>query len=91
KNETVLQFLGGVSQKINCYENTITVFGKEFISPLSSYADRYYNFKGADTQMINKEKYFHLYFSPKQIGTNTFKGDCWIHSPSWGIQKINLE
>lgn len=91
KNETVLQFLGGVNQRVNCYENTITVFGKELISPFSSYADKYYNFKGTDTQTINQEKYFHLYFSPKREGTNTFKGDCWIHSGSWGIQKINLD
>ena len=85
-----MQFMGGVSQKINVYENYITVFKKEFISPISSLGDKFYNYKGADTQIINHEKYFHLFFSPKQDGSNTFSGDCWIHSNTWAIQRINL-
>jgi hypothetical protein len=90
KNETVTQFLGGVSGKVNVYENFITIFGKEFISPISSIGDKYYNYKGADTQTINQEKYYHLYFTPKQEGTNTFVGDCWIHSTTWAIQKVSM-
>ncbi len=90
KNETVMQFMGGVSQKINVYENVIIVFGKEFISPLSNVGDKYYNYKGADTQTIHQQRYFHLLFTPKQVGSNTFSGDCWIHSTTWAIQKITL-
>jgi hypothetical protein len=90
KNETVMQFIGGVTQKINSYGNYMTLFGKEFISPLSDIADRFYNFKGADTQTIDQQKFYHLFFSPKKIGSNTFTGDCWIHAKTWAIQKINL-
>lgn len=90
KNETVMQFMGGVTQRINVYEDYITVFGKEFISPLSNIGNKYYNYKGADTQTINQQKYFHLRFTPKQDGSNTFIGDCWIHSTTWAIQKITL-
>lgn len=90
KNETVLQFLGGISQKVNVYENYIVLFNKEFISPISSIGDRFYNYKGADTQTINKQKFFHLFFTPKQQGSNTFSGDCWIHNTTWAIQKINI-
>jgi len=90
KNETVMQFLGGVSQKINVYEDYINVFSKEFISPLNAVGDKYYNYKGADTQTINHQKYFHLLFTPKQVGSNTFNGECWIHSSTWAIQKITL-
>ena len=90
KNETVLQFLGGISQKVNVYENYIMLFNKEFISPISSIGDKFYNYKGADTQTINKQKFFHLFFTPKQEGSNTFIGDCWVHSTTWAIQKINI-
>lgn len=90
KNETVLQFIGGINQRLNCYENYMTLFGKEFISPLSNIADNYYNFRGADTQFISGDRYFHLFFSPKREGENTFSGDCWIHNASWAIKKINL-
>lgn len=90
KNETVLQFVGGISQKINAYDNYCNLFGKEFISPLSISGDKYYNYKGADTQTIAGDKFYHLYFSPKHEGENTFTGDCWIHSTTWAIQKITL-
>lgn len=90
KNETVMQFLGGVSQKVNIYEDYITVFGKEFISPISAVGDKYYNYKGADTQTIGGQKFYHLFFSPKHDGSNTFIGDLWIHSTTWAIQKVTL-
>lgn len=90
KNESVLQFINGVNQRINVYSNQLNIFDKEFISPLSNVGDKYYNYKGADTITIGSEKYFHLIFSPKFDGENTFSGDCWIHSTTWAIQRINL-
>ena len=90
KNESMLQFIGGINQKINVYENITNAMGKEFISPLSDVGDKYYNYKGADTQYISGQRYLHLLFSPKREGENTFSGDCWIHGGNWGIYKINL-
>lgn len=65
-------------------------FGKEFISPISEFADQYYKFKGADTQYIQGQRVFHLLFSPLREGENTFNGDAWIDSKTWAIYKINL-
>ena len=90
KNETVLQFIGGLNQRINSYENFILLFGKEFASPLSSQGSSYYNYRGADTQYISGQRYFHLFFYPKREGENTFYGDCWVHNQTWAIKKINL-
>ncbi|MCW3107522.1 MAG: hypothetical protein JWQ09_2028 [Segetibacter sp.] len=91
KNETVLQFMGGSSQKINCYSNYIMIFGKEFISPLSSVGDKYYRYQAADTQKINNQQYFHLFFTPLQAGENTFSGECWIHGTTWAIKRISMD
>lgn len=91
KNETVLQFMGGANQKINSYSNYILIFGKEFISPLSSVGDKYYRYQAADTQTINNQQFFHLYFTPLQAGENTFKGECWIHSTTWAIKRISMD
>lgn len=90
KNESMLQFIGGINQKVNVYENFTNAMGKEFISPLSDVGDKYYNYKGADTQYISGQRYLHLLFTPKRDGENTFSGDCWIHGGNWGIYKINL-
>ncbi len=91
KNESVMEYLGGINQKINSYDDYMTIFGKEFISPVSAVGDKYYHYKGADTQIIHGEKYFHLLFTPKQAGENVFTGDCWIHSTTWALQKISME
>ena len=90
KNETVLQFVGGVSQKINCYENYMQLFGKEFISPISEFADKFYKFRGADTQYIKGVQVLHLLFVPLREGENVFNGDAWIDATTWAIKKINL-
>ena len=53
KNDMVLHFIDGLKQEIDVYDNSIILFGKEFISPFSDDASRYYNFKAADTQYID--------------------------------------
>lgn len=90
KNESILQFIGGMNQKINIYENYTHAMGKEFIGPLSDMGDKYYHYKGADTQYIAGQPYLHLLFAPKREGENTFGGDCWIHGGNWGIYRIHL-
>ncbi len=90
KNESILQFIGGMSQRVNMYRDYINIFGKEFISPLSAVGDKFYNYRGADTQYIGGERYLHLFFTPRSEGENSFSGDCWIHGKNWGIRIINL-
>ena len=90
QNETMMQFIGGVSQKMSIYENYMRIFGKEFISPISDVGDKYYKYRGADTQYIDNLKVYHLFFSPLKEGTNVFNGDAWIDALSWGIVKINM-
>ncbi len=90
KNESVLEFASGVNIKVNVYEDYINILGKEFISPISYLGDKYYYYKGADTQRVNGQKFFHLLFKPLRDGENTFEGECWIHSTTWALQKITL-
>ena len=90
KNESIIQFLGGMDQNINVYNNFIPVFDKQFVSPASDNGDFYYNYSVRDTQIIGKNRYYHLIFVPRRTGTNTFEGDCWVHAGTFAIQKMNL-
>ncbi len=90
KNESVIKLLGGMDQVVNVYNNFIVVFDKEFVSPISDNGDIYYNYRVVDTQVINNKRFFHLVFTPKHQGSNTFEGDCWVHVGSFAIQKMNL-
>lgn len=90
KNESILKFMGGMDQVVNVYNNFIPVFDKQFISPISDNGDYYYNYRVADTQMVAGHRYFHLIFTPRRTGGDTFEGDCWVHVGSYAIQKMSL-
>lgn len=90
KNESVLKLLGGMDQVVNVYNNFIPVFDKQFISPISDNGDYYYNYRVIDTQMISNQRFFHLVFTPRRLGGDTFEGDCWVHAGTYGIQRMNL-
>jgi hypothetical protein len=90
KNESVVKGLGGTGQVVNVYNNYIPVFDKQFISPISENGDFYYNYRVVDTQMIANQRYFHLVFTPRRKGGDTFEGDCWVQVGSFAIQKMNL-
>jgi len=90
KNESMLQFLGSMDQNVNVYSNFIPVFNKQFVSPASENGDMYYNYRVLDTQVVNNQRYYHLVFTPRRRGENTFEGDCWVHAGTFAIQKMNL-
>ena len=90
KNESILKFLGGMDQNINIYDNFIPVFDRQFVSPASDNGDAYYNYRVTDTQFIARHKFYHLVFTPKHHGENTFEGDCWVNDTTFAIQKMNL-
>ncbi|MGH2553659.1 MAG: DUF5686 family protein, partial [Chitinophagaceae bacterium] len=52
--------------------------------------DFYYNYRVVDTQMINNSRFYHLVFTPRHTGSDTFEGDCWVQAGSFAIQKMNL-
>ncbi|MFL5739999.1 MAG: DUF5686 family protein [Flavisolibacter sp.] len=89
-NESIAKLTGGMDQNVNIYDDYIPVFDKQFVSPISSNGDAFYNYKIADTQYVGGRRLIHFLFVPKKIGTNTFEGDCWIHDTSFAIQKMNL-
>ncbi len=90
KNESALKLLGGMDQVVNVYNNFIPVFDKQFVSPASDNGDYYYNYRVVDTQQIAGHRYFHLVFTPRRKGGDTFEGDCWVHVGSFAIQRMNL-
>ncbi len=90
KNESVTKLLGGMEQVVNVYNNFMTVFDRQFIGPLSDNGDFYYNYRVVDTQVIKNSRFYHLIFTPRRTGSDTFEGDCWVQAGSFAIQKMNL-
>ena len=90
ENESIRPLLGNMDQNVSFYGNFIPVMNKQFVSPASDNGDKYYNYRVVDTQVVNMNRYYHLVFTPKRHGENTFEGDCWVHAGTYAIQKMNL-
>lgn len=91
KNKSLTQFLTGIYQKVNIYDNFIPVFGKEFPSPISDFGTTYYNYQITDTQFIDHRKCFHLSFTPRRKGETAFFGDLWVNDTTFAIQSIHMQ
>lgn len=91
KNESITQFLGGMYQNINVYDNFIPVFDKQFVSPINNNAAFYYRYKIKDTQYAYGHRILLVQFSPKRSAENCFTGDFWVVDSIFAIQRISLD
>ena len=90
-NESITQFLGGMYQQINLYDNFIDVFGKQFVSPVNNNALFYYNYQIKDTQYALGHRLILVQFVPKRSSENCFIGDFWVADSVFALQRISLD
>jgi hypothetical protein len=90
QNTSVSQFMGDMYQNVNMYDNTIIVFGKNFISPINDNALLYYKFYLIDSMVIEGHKCYQLQFKPKRKQELTFTGNLWAADTSFAIKQIEM-
>jgi len=90
ENASVSQFMGDMYQNVNIYENTILVFGKNFISPISDNALLFYKFYLIDSTVLDGHKCYQLQFKPKFKQDLTFTGNLWTADTSFAIKQIEM-
>ncbi len=91
KNESMLQYLDDLKQKVDIYENYPVFFKVIFISPLADNGLNYYQYTIEERKIINGRKYFRLSFHPLRTGTNTFSGECWVIDKTYAITAITMQ
>ncbi|MDQ3046640.1 MAG: DUF5686 and carboxypeptidase regulatory-like domain-containing protein [Bacteroidota bacterium] len=90
ENSSVSQFMGDMYQNVNVYENTIIVFGKNFISPISDNALLFYKYYLVDSMVIDGHKCYQLLFKPKRKGELTFTGNLWAADTAFAIKQLEM-
>ena len=90
QNASVSQFMGDMYQNVNIYDNTILVFGKNFISPISDNALLFYKFYLIDSMVIDGHKCYQLQFKPKRKQELSFSGNLWAADTSFAIKQIEM-
>lgn len=84
------QFLGDMYLDVNIYENYITLFNKDFISPTANFARTFYRFYLEDSTFIGNKWCYKLTFKPKRTGDMTFEGEMWIHDTTYAVKQVSM-
>lgn len=90
--EKILEkMVGDIGTELNFYENSISVFGKNIISPLSGNGYAYYNFYLADSVKTSTGKQYEIHFRTKNSKNLAFNGTMKIDSASLALINIEAE
>jgi len=90
-NESIAQFLGGMYQKINIYDNYIRVFNKNFTSPIANFGLRTYRYYLIDSATIDGHWCYQLMFKPRRKQEATFTGELWIADTSFAVKRVSMK
>lgn len=88
-NESVTQFMGQMYLDVNVYENTINIFDKSFVSPISDNGLTFYKYYLEDSTYIGNQWCFRVRFVPKRKQELTFKGHFWVNDTTWALKEIH--
>lgn len=90
ENESVSQFTGKMYQKLNIYDNFITIFEPGFVSPIADFGLLYYKYYLIDSSFIDNTWCYHISFKPKRKQERTFTGDFWVADTSFAIKSFKM-
>lgn len=89
ENESITQFMGQMYQDVNIYENTVAIFDKSFVSPISNNALAFYKFYLEDSTYIDNKWCYYIRFVPRRKQELTFTGEFWVNDTTWAIKQIH--
>lgn len=84
------QFMGDLYQNINIYENFVTLFDKNFISPISNSGSFFYRYYLVDSAYRENLWCYNIAYRPKRSGDLCFTGNFWVVDSVWAIQEIRM-
>ena len=85
------QLMGSSFQIFNFYENWVSLFGKNFVSPLAKSGKLYYKYYLMDSTIINNRKCYELVVQPKREKDLAFWGTMWIEDSTYAVQQLDFE
>lgn len=78
-------------EDVNIYDNTITAFTMQFVSPVAELAPTFYMYFIRDTVEMDGERLVQLYFSPRNPEDLLFRGTLYITlDGNYAIRKVEL-
>lgn len=90
-NESISKFLGNMYQRVNIYDNFISLFDKNFVSPIADFGLRYYRYYLVDSAIINNSWSYKIMFKPKRQKELTFTGEIWIADTTFAVNDVKMK
>ncbi|GAB4033204.1 DUF5686 and carboxypeptidase-like regulatory domain-containing protein [Spirosoma gilvum] len=84
----VSQFTGAGFNTLNFYKNQVSLFKKEFLSPLATGGRTAYTYFLADTTQMGDHTCYGIDFDPKNERDLVFRGRMWIDTASYALVQI---
>ncbi|HCT70048.1 MAG TPA: hypothetical protein DF409_02300, partial [Bacteroidales bacterium] len=89
-NASISQLLGDMIQQVNIYDNYITLFQKNFTSPLAGSALFSYRYYLVDSANIDGHWCYKMAFKPRRKQEFTFYGEIWIHDSTYAVKQFEM-
>lgn len=90
ENQSILQFLGDMFQRYDFYDNYITIFQKNFVSPIAGFGINTYRYYLVDSTFIGNKWCYEIMFKPRRKQELTFTGHFWVHDTSFAIKSFEM-
>ncbi len=90
ENQTMSQFVGNMAQDIKVYDNFISLFQKNFVSPIASMGLLYYKYYLIDSTFIDNNWCYNIMFKPRRKQELAFTGNLWVHDTTYAIKKLEM-
>lgn len=85
----VALFTGAGFNTLNFYQNQVSLFKKEFISPLAEGGRMAYTYFLADTSQVGDHTCYGIDFDPKNERDLVFRGRMWIDKDSYALVRMD--
>jgi len=87
----LVEYIGDIHQNVNIYDEFISVFGKDFISPISITGRIFYKYYLMGNVIIDGQPCYYIMFRPWRKGDASFIGEMWVTHDSYAIKKVVAE
>ncbi|MFW5792901.1 MAG: DUF5686 family protein [Bacteroidota bacterium] len=90
ENTSISKLAGQMYQRINIYENYLTIFEPGFVSPISDHGLLFYKYYLIDSTFIENKWCYQISYVPKREQDRTFRGNFWVHDTTFAIKSIQM-
>lgn len=90
-NQIIIDFVDDLYSDFDVYDNYLTFFDKNFVSPISRTGINTYNYVLSDSTYLDNKWCYNIIYYPRRTNELTFKGDFWVADTTFAIKEINLQ